>query len=54
MKSTIAHENAIEELKQAWKLELIEKGNPTWRGLYKAIVYLDSGFRESDAVGTHT
>ena len=27
-------ENEVEELKQAWKLELIENGNPTRRDLY--------------------
>ena len=38
MESAIAREKAIKEWKRAWKLELIEKSNPTWRDLYEAIV----------------
>ena len=34
MESAIAREKAIKE----WKLELIEKVNPTWRDLYEEIV----------------
>ena len=48
MESAIAREKAIKEWKRAWKLELIEKGNPTWRDLYEELVYLDSGFRRND------
>ena len=29
---------AIKEWKRLWKVELIEKGNPTWRDLYDEIV----------------
>ena len=34
MESAIAREKAIKE----WKLELIEKVNPTWRDFYDEIV----------------
>ena len=34
MESAIAREKAIKESKRVWKLELIEKRNPTWRDLY--------------------
>ena len=30
MESAIAREKAIKEWKRVWKVELIEKGNPTW------------------------
>ncbi len=32
--SAIAREKATKDWKRAWKLELIEKRNPTWRDLY--------------------
>ena len=38
MDSAIKREKAIKEWKRAWKLELIEKENPTWRDLYEDIV----------------
>ena len=38
MESAIAREKAIKEWKRVWKVELIEKGNPTWRDLYDEIV----------------
>ena len=38
MESAIGREKAIKEWKRVWKLELIEKGNPTWRDLYDEIV----------------
>lgn len=36
--SAIARGKAIREWKRAWKIELIEKSNPTWRDLYGEIV----------------
>jgi putative endonuclease len=36
--SAIAREKAIKEWKRAWKTQLIEKSNPTWRDLYGEIV----------------
>jgi putative endonuclease len=38
MESAIARAKAIKEWKREWKLELIEKVNPTWRDLYDEIV----------------
>jgi len=38
MASAIAREKAIKEWKRAWKVELIEKNNRTWRDLYDEIV----------------
>ena len=38
MESAIAREKAIKEWNRVWKLELIEKVNPTWRDLYDEIV----------------
>ena len=41
MESAIAREKAIKEWspdESGWKVELIEKGNPTWRDLYDEIV----------------
>ena len=34
----IKREKSIKEWKRAWKLELIEKHNPSWRDLYEEIV----------------
>ena len=45
MESAITREKAIKEWKRVWKVELIEKGNPTWRDLYDEIAL--SGFRFS-------
>jgi putative endonuclease len=33
MPSALAREKAIKEWRRAWKLELIEAGNPDWRDL---------------------
>ena len=38
MESAITREKAIKEWKRSWKLELIERNNPTWRDLYDDIV----------------
>ncbi|WP_210756806.1 GIY-YIG nuclease family protein [Caldichromatium japonicum] len=38
MRSAIAREKAIKEWKRRWKIELIEKLNPTWRDLYDGFV----------------
>jgi putative endonuclease len=35
--SAITREKQIKEWKRKWKLELIEKSNPTWRDLYEEI-----------------
>ena len=37
--SAIVREKQIKERKRLWKLELIEKSNPTWKDLYSEIVY---------------
>ncbi|PPD51239.1 MAG: endonuclease [Methylotenera sp.] len=36
--SAIVREKQIKEWKRLWKLELIEKSNPTWNDLYSEIV----------------
>ncbi|WP_301102758.1 GIY-YIG nuclease family protein [Propionivibrio sp.] len=38
IQSAIEREKAIKEWRRAWKLELIEFGNPQWRDLYDDIV----------------
>ena len=38
VESAITREKQIKEWKRIWKLELIEKTNPTWRDLYIEIV----------------
>ncbi len=38
MESATGREKAIKEWKRAWKLEMIEKGNSSWRDLYEEIV----------------
>ena len=38
MTSAIAREKAIKEWKRAWKLEIIERANPSWRDLYGDLV----------------
>lgn len=38
MESAITREKALKEWKRAWKLELIEQTNPTWRDLYADIL----------------
>ncbi|MYA96508.1 MAG: GIY-YIG nuclease family protein [Nitrospinae bacterium] len=37
MESAIAREKSIKNWRRAWKLELIEEGNPEWRDLYEDI-----------------
>ena len=37
MASAIARERALKEWNRAWKLALIEQGNPAWRDLYEDI-----------------
>jgi putative endonuclease len=37
MPATIQREKQIKEWKRAWKVELIEATNPTWRDLYEDI-----------------
>jgi len=38
MNAAIAREKQIKKWNRAWKLELIEKGNPAWKDLYDDIV----------------
>ena len=38
MESAIKREKSIKGWKRAWKLELIESGNPDWDDLYNRIV----------------
>ena len=38
MESAIAREKAIKEWKRAWKIEMIEHINPSWRDLYGDLV----------------
>ena len=42
MESAVRREKAIKKWNRAWKIELIEKSNPTWRDLYDEID--ESGF----------
>ena len=37
MEEAIAREKKIKSWKRAWKIELIEKLNPTWRDLYEEL-----------------
>jgi putative endonuclease len=37
MEEAIAREKQIKSWKRAWKIELIEKLNPTWRDLYEEL-----------------
>ena len=37
MESAITREKRLKEWKRAWKVELIEQGNPSWRDLYAHI-----------------
>ncbi|QYJ00912.1 GIY-YIG nuclease family protein [Thalassovita mediterranea] len=37
IKEAIAREKRIKRWKRAWKLELIETGNPDWRDLYSEL-----------------
>jgi putative endonuclease len=38
MASAISREKQIKKWNRAWKLELIEKGNPDWNDLWEKIV----------------
>ena len=38
MESAITREKQLKEWKRQWKIELIEKSNPYWNGLYPTIV----------------
>jgi putative endonuclease len=38
MNAAITREKQIKKWNRAWKLELIEKGNPEWKDLYDEIV----------------
>ena len=38
MEEAISREKALKKWKRAWKIELIEKGNPAWSDLYSQIV----------------
>ena len=38
MDSAITREKVLKNWKRSWKIELIEKDNPTWRDLYSEIV----------------
>jgi putative endonuclease len=38
MPAAISREKQIKKWNRAWKLELIEKNNPTWKDLYESIV----------------
>ena len=38
MESAIVREKRLKEWKRAWKLELIEKANPSWHDLYWSII----------------
>jgi len=36
--AAIVRENQMKKWRRAWKIELIERGNPDWRDLYEQIV----------------
>jgi len=38
MESAIGHEKAMKSWQRAWKIRLIEKGNPQWLDLYDTLV----------------
>ena len=38
MESAIGREKALKKWNRAWKIRLIEEGNPTWEDLYGEIV----------------
>ena len=38
MESAIAREKAMKGWKRGWKLDLVERMNPTWRDLYSDLV----------------
>ena len=40
MESAISREKALKKWNRAWKIELIEKSNPTWADLYDDIATL--------------
>ena len=45
MESAITREKRLKNWPRAWKISLIEEGNPTWRDLYGDLI--GSGFRHS-------
>jgi predicted GIY-YIG superfamily endonuclease len=45
MEAAVLREKAIKERKRAWKLELIEKPNPSWQDLYRSLVNESIGAR---------
>ena len=36
--NAIKREKRLKEYKRQWKIDLIEKGNPTWKDLYEEII----------------
>jgi putative endonuclease len=38
IEEAIAREKAVKKWRRAWKLELIERGNPEWRDLFEDIL----------------
>ena len=38
MEAAIGREKAIKSWRRAWKIDLIEAGNPTWRDLYASMI----------------
>ena len=38
METAIRREKLVKQWRRAWKLELIERGNPTWRDLYSGLL----------------
>jgi putative endonuclease len=38
MESAIVREKVLKAWKRAWKIELVEQGNPQWCDLYREIV----------------
>jgi putative endonuclease len=43
----IRREKQIKEWQRAWKIQLIEKGNPDWRDLFNKIMGIRGQFRAS-------
>lgn len=47
MESAIGREKTIKAWKRRWKLELIEKANPEWRGPVRGAGVTEPGFRRA-------